>query len=54
MAEAQPNKRRGGHAYGRRHGQISNTAEEGELCLYSGHSIGRFAPHPMRYVVLQP
>ncbi len=49
MAEAQPNKRRGGHAYGRRHGQISNTAEEGELCLYSGHSIGRFAPHSMRY-----
>ena len=49
MAEAQPNKKRGGHAYGRRHGQISNTAEEGELCLYSGHSIGRFAPHSMRY-----
>ena len=49
MAEAKPNKKRGGHAYGRRHGQISNTAEEGELCLYSGHSIGRFAPHSMRY-----
>ena len=49
MAETQPNKKRGGHAYGRRHGQISNTAEEGELCLYSGHSIGRFAPHSMRY-----
>ena len=43
MAEAQPSKKRGGHAYGRRHKQISNTAEEGELCLYSGHSLLRLA-----------
>ena len=49
MAEAQPSKRRGGHAYGRRHLQMSNTAEEGELCIYSGHSLGRFSSHSMRY-----
>lgn len=49
MAEAQPNKRVGGHAYGRRHMQMSNTAEEGELCIYGGHSLGRFSSHSMRY-----
>lgn len=49
MAEAKPNKRVGGHAYGRRHMQLSNTAEEGELCIYSGHSLGRFSSHSMRY-----
>ena len=49
MAEAQPSKKRGGHAYGRRNLQISNTAEEGELCIYYGHSIGRFSSHSMRY-----
>ena len=49
MAEAQPSKKVGGHAYGRRVKQLSNTAEEGELCLYSGHSLGRFSTHSMRY-----
>ena len=49
MAEAQPSKKRGGHAYGRRVTQMSNTAEEGELCLYTGHSLGRFSTHSMRY-----
>jgi hypothetical protein len=49
MAEAQPSRRRGGHAYGRRHSQMSNTAEEGELCLYVGHAIGRFSEKSMRY-----
>ena len=49
MAEAQPSKRRGGHAYGRRIKQMSNTAEEGELCIYTGHSLGRFSTHSMRY-----
>lgn len=49
MAEAQPSKKRGGHAYGRRVTQLSNTAEEGELCLYTGHSLGRFSTHSMRY-----
>jgi hypothetical protein len=49
MAEAQPSKKRGGHAYGRRVMQLSNTAEEGELCLYTGHSLGRFSTHSMRY-----
>ena len=49
MPEAEPNKRRGGHAYGRRHLKLSNTAEEGPLCLYSGHSLGRFSSHSMRY-----
>ena len=49
MAEAQPSKKRGGHAYGRRVRQMSNTAEEGELCLYTGHSLGQFSTHSMRY-----
>jgi hypothetical protein len=49
MAEAKPNNKRGGHAYGRRHMQMSNTAEEGELCLYTGHSLGRFSSHSMRF-----
>ena len=49
MAEAQPSKKRGGHAYGRRVKQMSNTAVEGELCLYHGHSLGRFSSHSMRY-----
>ena len=49
MSEAQPLKRTGGHAYGRRNQQMSNTAEEGELCIYTGHSLGRFSTHSMRY-----
>ena len=49
MAEAKPSKKRGGHAYGRRFSQISNTAEEGELCIYTGHSIGRFSSSSMRF-----
>ena len=49
MSEAQPSNKTGGHAYGRRHQQMSNTAEEGELCIYTGHSLGRFSSHSMRY-----
>jgi hypothetical protein len=49
MSEAQPSRKSGGHAYGRRHLQLSNTAEEGELCIYTGHSLGRFSTHSMRY-----
>ena len=49
MAEAKPTARRGGHAYGRRNQTMSNTAEEGELCIYTGHSLGRFSSHSMRY-----
>jgi len=49
MAEAIPSKKVGGHAYGRRNLQLSNTAEEGELCLYSGHAIGRFSSTSMRF-----
>ena len=49
MSEAKPKSRRGGHAYGRRNQQMSNTAEEGELCIYTGHSLGRFSSHSMRY-----
>ncbi len=49
MSEAQPSKKVGGHAYGRRNLQMSNTAEEGELCIYTGHSLGRFSSHSMRY-----
>ena len=49
MSEANPSNKRGGHAYGRRNQQMSNTAEEGELCLYIGHSLGRFSSTSMRY-----
>ena len=49
MSEAIPSKRTGGHAYGRRNQTMSNTAEEGELCIYTGHSLGRFSSHSMRY-----
>ncbi len=49
MAEAQPSRNVGGHTYGRRRVQMSNTAEEGELCIYSGHSIGRFSSTSMRF-----
>lgn len=49
MAEAKPSKKRGGHTYGRRNSQMSNTAEEGELCLFVGHGIGRFSEKSMRY-----
>jgi len=49
MAEAVPSKKVGGHTYGRRNLQLSNTAEEGELCLYAGHAIGRFSASSMRY-----
>ena len=49
MAEAEPSKRRGGHAYGRRTENLSNAAEEGELCIYTGHSLGRFSSHSMRF-----
>lgn len=48
MSEAKPNKK-GAHTFGRRYGQMSNTAEEGELCIYTGHSLGRFSSHSMRY-----
>ena len=49
MSEAKPSDKRGGHAYGRRNQTMSNTAEEGELCIYTGHSLGRFSSHSMRY-----
>ena len=49
MAESQPKRKVGGHAYGRRNADLSNTAEEGTLCLYSGHAIGRFSSSSMRY-----
>lgn len=48
MAEAKSK----GHAgpQGRRvPGRMTNTAEEGELCIYTGHSIGRFSNSTMRY-----
>ena len=47
MAEAKPSSTPG--PYGRRNLQMSNTAEEGELCLYTGHSLGRFSSHSMRF-----
>ena len=49
MPEAQPSRKVGGHAYGRRNLQLSNTAEPGTLCLYSGHGIGRFSDSSMRF-----
>ena len=49
MPESQPSKNVGGHTYGRRNLNMSNTAEEGALCRYSGHSIGRFSSSSMRY-----
>ena len=49
MAESKPNNKRGGHTYGRRNIELSNTAEEGALCLYSGHAMTRFSSHSMRY-----
>ena len=49
MSEAKPSKKSGGHAYGRRHLQMSNTAEQGELCIYTGHSLGRYSSHSMRF-----
>ncbi len=49
MSEAQPAKKKGGHAYGRRNQNMSNTAEESELCLYTGHALGRFSSSSMRY-----
>ena len=49
MPESQPHKGRGGHAFTRRNGNLSNTAEEGELCIYSGHGISKFSAHSMRY-----
>lgn len=49
MAESKPSNKRGGHAYGRRNLELSNTAEEGALCLYSGHALSRFSSHSMRY-----
>ena len=49
MSEAKPSRKVGGHAYGRRTENLSNTAEQGELCIYTGHSIGRFSAHSMRF-----
>lgn len=47
MSEAKSNSR--GHAYGRRNLQLSNTAEAGELCIYSGHGVSKFSDSSMRY-----
>ena len=48
MSEAKSSKK-GGNPYGRRNAQMSNVAVEGDLCLYSGHSLGRFSSRSMRY-----
>lgn len=49
MSEAQPSRKTGGHAFGRRFQQLSNTASEGELCIYQSHGIRRFSEASMRY-----
>ena len=48
MSEAKPSNNKNS-AYGRRKQSISNTAEEGQLCIYSGHGIGRYSDSSMRY-----
>ena len=48
MAEAHPSKK-GGHAYGRRTGNLSNTSEPGELCIYIGHGVTKFSDSSYRY-----
>ena len=35
--------------FSRRFENLSNTSVEGELCLYTGHSLGRFSSSSMRY-----
>jgi len=35
--------------FSRRFQNLSNTSVEGELCLYTGHSLGRFSSSSMRY-----
>ena len=47
MAEAKPFQK--GHAYGRKYGNLSNTAESGELCIYIGHGISKFSDSSYRY-----
>ena len=47
MAEAKPFQK--GHAYGRRTGNLSNTSEPGELCIYIGHGITKFSDSSYRY-----
>lgn len=47
MTESKPSSTPG--PYGKRNKQMSNTAEEGELCIYTGHSMGRFSSHSMRF-----
>jgi len=51
MAESKPAKKQGGYTYGRRaaNRQVTNTAEEGVLCIYHGHSLGRFSNTSMRF-----
>ena len=51
MTESQPAKKKGGYTYGRRaaNRQLSNTAEESVLCIYHGHSLGRFSSASMRF-----
>ena len=48
MAEAEPTNKRGKPVHGTR-GPLSNVAEEGELCIVSGHSLGRYSNSSMRY-----
>lgn len=36
-------------AFKGRHHELSNTSIEGELCIYTGHSLGRFSSSSMRY-----
>ena len=49
MANAQPANNRGVQGHGRRLRQLATSPAEGELCLYTGHSLGRFSTHSMRY-----
>ena len=46
MAEAKGRGKAG--PLGRRNLQMTTTAEEGELCIYTGHSLVRFSDSSMR------
>lgn len=47
MAESKPLNK--GHAYGRKYGNLSNTSESGELCIYIGHGITKYSDSSMRF-----
>ena len=49
MSEAKPKARRGGHAYGRRISRCLTLLKKENFVSTTGHSLGRFSSHSMRY-----